>query len=123
MLVFLTGASGFIGSNIAAALQAAGHQVLLATRARSATAAMGVPVDYTRDFEPEVWRARLVGVDVVINAVGVLRERGPQTFDALHVRAPRALFAACVDAGVRRVIQISALGADDAASSAYHANG
>jgi uncharacterized protein YbjT (DUF2867 family) len=121
VLVFLTGASGFIGSHLAAALQASGHQVLLAARAAKATAPMSVAVDYTRDFDPAVWHARLTGVDVVVNAVGILRERGAQTFDALHVRAPRALFAACVDAGVRRVIQISALGADEAATSEYHA--
>jgi uncharacterized protein YbjT (DUF2867 family) len=120
VLVFLTGATGFIGRNLAAALHAGGHQVLLATRAGSSAAAMSVAVDYTRDFDPELWRARLTGVDVVINAVGILREHGAQSFDALHFRAPRALFAACSELGVRRVIQISALGADEAAASAYH---
>ena len=42
----------------------------------------------------------------------ILREHGNQTFERIHKRAPQALFAACVAAGVRRVIQISALGAD-----------
>jgi uncharacterized protein YbjT (DUF2867 family) len=77
-------------------------------------------VDFTRDFEPAAWRARLRGVDAVVNAVGLLRERGRLTFEAVHVRAPRALFAAAAEAGVRRVVQISALGADDAATSDYH---
>ena len=36
------------------------------------------------------------------------------------MRAPVALFEACVQAGVRRVVQLSALGADDAAASGYH---
>src|SRR5690606_13902969 len=45
---------------------------------------------------------------------------GTQTFAALHERAPSALFEACEIAGTRRVIQISALGADDGAVSAYH---
>ena len=35
-----------------------------------------------------------------------------QTFERIHKRAPQALFTACVAAGVRRVVQISALGAD-----------
>jgi uncharacterized protein YbjT (DUF2867 family) len=59
-------------------------------------------------------------VDVVINAVGIIRESGGQTFRALHEQAPVALFQACETAGVRRVIQISALGCDDQAVSRYH---
>mgnify|MGYP006205252583 CR=1 FL=1 len=49
---------------------------------------------------------------MVINAVGIIREHGAQSFDNIHTRAPKALFAACVKAGVKKVIQISALGAD-----------
>ncbi|HVG04698.1 MAG TPA: SDR family oxidoreductase, partial [Burkholderiaceae bacterium] len=79
-------------------------------------------VDFTRDFDPATWQPKLAGIDAVVNAVGILRERRSQTFDALHVRAPRALFAACVDAGVTRVVQISALGADENAISAYHSS-
>jgi uncharacterized membrane protein/uncharacterized protein YbjT (DUF2867 family) len=79
-----------------------------------------VPADFTRDHDPALWLARLDGIDAVVNAVGILREQGAQTFSALHVRAPRALFAACVRAGVRRVVQVSALGADAQARSAYH---
>jgi uncharacterized protein YbjT (DUF2867 family) len=79
-----------------------------------------VAVDYRADFDPDVWRRRLDGVDAVVNAVGILREGGGLTFEALHVRAPRALFAACAEAGVRRVVQISALGADEDATTPYH---
>jgi uncharacterized protein YbjT (DUF2867 family) len=55
----------------------------------------------------------------VINAVGILREHGNQTFERVHMRAPQALFAACVAAGVRRVVQISALGADRGSSGYF----
>ena len=79
-----------------------------------------VAADFTRDFEPDVWLPRLHGVDVVINAVGIIREQGTQTFDAIHTRAACALFAACARSGVRLVIQISALGADEHARSRYH---
>ena len=121
MVVLVTGASGFIGSAVVDALRAAGHRVIEGTyRQNATTEADAVAVDFTRDFDPAAWRAKLRGVDAVVNAVGILREQGHQTFDALHVRAPRALFAACVDAGVTRVVQISALGADEDATSAYH---
>lgn len=121
MVVLVTGASGFIGSAVVDALRAAGHRVIEGRR-RSNLSSAGetVDVDFTRDFDPATWRPKLQGVDAVVNAVGILRERGAQTFDALHVRAPRALFAACVDVGVSRVIQLSALGADEQATSKYH---
>lgn len=57
---------------------------------------------------------------MVINAVGILGSRGRQTFETVHVQAPRALFEACVEARVNHVIQVSALGADAEARSAYH---
>ena len=120
MVVLVLGASGFIGSAVVDALRAAGHRVIEGTRRKTAVSEDTVAVDFTRDFDTATWRSKLHGVEAVVNAVGILRERGTQTFDALHVRAPRALFAACVDAGIARVVQISALGADEHATSAYH---
>lgn len=123
MVVLLTGASGFIGSHLTRALLAAGHQVVCAVRdpARMSDSRLRyVRADFTRDFEPDVWLPRLAGIDAVVNAVGIIRETGSQTFDAIHTRAPRALLAACARSRVRKVIQISALGADEQAQSAYH---
>lgn len=123
MVVLLTGASGFIGSHLAQALLSAGHQVVCAVRNPDRmrdTRFRYVRADFTRDFEPDVWLPRLAGVDVVINAVGIIRETGSQTFEAIHVRGPCALFSACVQSRVRKVIQISALGADEQAQSRYH---
>jgi nucleoside-diphosphate-sugar epimerase len=121
----LTGASGFIGGRLAERLSQAGHQLLCVVRNAQGAAARALPGrlvegDFARDLELQDWQPRLTGVDVVVNAVGVLRETDRQRFDILHVAAPRALFEACVAAGVRRVIQISALGADAQAVSRYH---
>ena len=121
MVVFVTGANGFIGSAVATALRGAGHRVIEGRHGRSRAAVNDIiEVDFTRDFDSETWRSRLAGVEAVINAVGIIREHGLQTFDALHFRAPRALFAACAEVGVSRVIQLSALGTDEHATSAYH---
>lgn len=125
MVVLLTGASGFLGGRLAAALARAGHEVVCAVRDPARFAALGIPgravaADFAHDQHAEIWMPRLAGVEVVINAVGILRETDTQRFADIHVAAPRALFSACLAAGVRRVLQVSALGADDAARSGYH---
>jgi uncharacterized protein YbjT (DUF2867 family) len=109
MIILLTGATGFIGLRLAQALQARGHRVIRARR--RASHADELSVDFTTDVRVEDWLPRLVGVDAVINTVGIIREQGEQTFQRLHTDAPQALFQACAQSGVRRVIQVSALGA------------
>ena len=119
----LTGASGFIGRHLAEALSAAGHQVVCAVRnpRRAQDARFRyVHADFTKDLSPEDWLPRVAGVDAVVNAVGIIREQGGQTFELIHERAPCALFAACAQGRVRLVLQISALGADEQARSRYH---
>ncbi len=128
LVVLLIGARGFLGRRLTRALLAAGHTVVqVRRRAPGGPPAGGGPArlrqlhgDFATDHRVADWLPRLRGVDVVINAAGILREAGPQTFEALHVRGPRALFEASAQAGVRRVLQVSALGADAGAVSAYH---
>lgn len=112
MKVLLTGASGFVGRNVAAALMARGHAVRPVSRRHG--------IDVGRLVSPADWRPYLEGIDAVVNAVGIIGQTRRQRFDLLHTRAPMALFGACRQAGVRRVVQISALGADRSAFSAYH---
>jgi nucleoside-diphosphate-sugar epimerase len=111
MIVLLTGPTGFIGSHLARALTAAGHVVVRATRHPSASGG-DIQADFTSDLHVRDWVPKLAGVNAVINTVGIFRESGQQTFERLHTQAPQALFAACVSAGVRRVIHFSALGAN-----------
>jgi uncharacterized protein YbjT (DUF2867 family) len=123
--ILLTGATGFIGSHLLRALLEDRHEVICAVRQPQRQSVRDAAVrymhaDFTTDVQPAVWAPRLEGVDVVINAVGILREQGSQRFEDLHVRGPQALFLACEQVGVGCVIQISALGADEHANSRYH---
>ena len=124
MRILLTGASGFIGKHLLTALLSEGHHVVCAMRGApdEANARLSyIHTDFTQDTDKSIWLARLRGVDVVINAVGIFRERGKQTFAALHTDTPCALFAACAESdSVRLVIQLSALGADQGADTPYH---
>ncbi len=125
MRIFITGARGFIGSHLTRAILDQGHEVIAVTPdPKTQTNLMPevavVRVDFREAHRPEDWLPHLAGVDAVINAAGIIRETGRQTFRALHAQAPIALFQACEAAGVRRVIQISALGCDEHAASQFH---
>jgi len=114
MRILVTGAYGFIGSHIASALHAAGHEVIAAVRWPDTHGRFGhwpaVVCDFARDTQVGNWLSRLSEVDAVVNCAGILRETRNQSFAAVHVETPKALFAACVQAGVKKVVQISALG-------------
>jgi uncharacterized protein YbjT (DUF2867 family) len=125
MRILLTGASGFIGKHLQAALLAEGHHVVSAMRSpppASGHARLAyLQADFAVDTDKSAWLARLDGIDAVINAVGIFRESGRQRFAALHTEAPCALFAACAESSsVQLVLQLSALGADQHAETAYH---
>lgn len=124
MRVLLTGATGFVGGHVRDALLADGHDVVCAVRRKfdsSNPRLSYLTADFAKDTDKSVWQARLAGIDVVINTVGIFRESRGQSFSALHTETPRALFAACADCGtVRLVIQLSALGADAHAATPYH---
>jgi uncharacterized protein YbjT (DUF2867 family) len=112
MRVLVAGANGFIGERIVSALREAGHEPVFAVRriSRLEPSQAAVECDFARDGDPEIWKQRLAGIDAVVNCVGILREKGEHTFERVHVETPLALFRACVAVGVRRVVQISALG-------------
>jgi uncharacterized protein YbjT (DUF2867 family) len=119
--VLLLGATGFIGRALLRALESAGYEVMCGVRDPAGMPdCEAIRVDFMRDHDEAAWQPRLGGIDYVVNAVGILREAPGASFEALHVAAPQALFCASVTAGVKKIVQISALGADDSAASAYH---
>jgi uncharacterized protein YbjT (DUF2867 family)/uncharacterized membrane protein YphA (DoxX/SURF4 family) len=123
--IFLTGATGFIGGHILRALVERGHAVTCLARGPGAGQidAMAQPQVQVIDGEftqPTSYVGHVAGHDVVINAVGIIRATATASFDAVHTRGPIALFDAAAKLGVRKIVQISALGADDTAQSCYH---
>lgn len=124
MRVLLTGANGFIGAHLTAALLEAGHRVVAAVRNPAALAARfpdieTVAADMNRDTTAAAWLPRLKGVDAVINCAGVLQGGRGQDMEAIHHLAPAGLFDACREGSVKRVIQISAISADAEVGTEY----
>ena len=111
MNILLTGSTGFVGHTLADALTRAGHTVRGGVSPRQRTLqSLQVPMDFARDTTVDTWLPRLAGIDAVVNAVGVLRDSSARPIDAVHQHTPMALFSACAQAGVKRVVHISALG-------------
>jgi uncharacterized protein YbjT (DUF2867 family) len=105
----LVAGAGLVGQALAAALRGRGHRVRLATRSgRDGT----LRLDFSALPPPAELAAALSGVDVVVNTVGLFRAPAEQTFDVVHVKAPVALQQAAREAGARRFVHLSALGAD-----------
>ena len=123
--VLVLGGSGFIGRHVVAALRAVGCQVAIGSRhpqrRRRQLPAGGAEyrqIRFERMLDADSWRDALADCDVVINCVGILRERGRETYQRVHHLAPTALAAACAARGLR-LIHVSALGLDARVRSGF----
>jgi len=118
MKILVTGATGALGSALVDALRTASFEVIAASR--QAEGHGSLQVDFSAVPSRRWWAKHLCGVDVVVNAAGIIRETKADKFKAVHTHAPIELFHACVEAKVQHVVQISALGADEHAASDFH---
>ena len=124
MRVLLTGATGLIGSAVLAALRSEGHEVVAVVRSaasasRLSSATRCIALDIGRATEPADWLPHLAGIGAVVNCAGVLQDSPRDSTAGVHVYGAAALFAACEQAGVRRIVHISAIGVDRDATTAF----
>jgi uncharacterized protein YbjT (DUF2867 family) len=122
MKVLVTGGTGFVGTHLVNALQRRGHAVTVLARDprktlnrynRPVEAAQGNVLD-----RASIERA-VSGQDAVVHLVGIIVEKGDQTFDRMHREAVENVLAAAKAAGVRRVVHMSAMGSSEDAPSEY----
>jgi uncharacterized protein YbjT (DUF2867 family) len=118
-LATVFGGSGFVGRHAVRALAKAGWRVRAAVR-RPDLAGHLQPMGAVGQIHavqanlryPQSLSAALEGADVAINLVAVLSKSGAQTLDAVNVDGARAVAKAARAAGVKRLIHVSAIGAD-----------
>ena len=130
----VVGGSGFVGRHLVGALVARGARVTVPTRRRERAKHL-ILLPTVDVVEADVRDSRALaglaaGRDAVVNLAGVLHSRrarpgeegpnhyGPQ-FAQAHVELAQSVVAACREAGVKRLLHMSALGAGAKAPSEY----
>ncbi len=118
--VLVLGGRGFIGRHIVAALRVAGHSVTVGSRhaARSPEPWPRLQVRLHERLQAEDWYDLIASFDVVVNSVGILRERWRESYEAVYRHGPVALAQACAAHG-KRLIHVSALGLRADAGSGF----
>jgi uncharacterized protein YbjT (DUF2867 family) len=125
-LVTVFGGSGFVGRHVVRALAVRGWRVRVATRRpelafhlqTNGRVGQIYAVQANLRYPASVANA-LRGADAVVNLVGLLAERGAQSFEATHVEGARFVADAAKAARIERVVHMSALGADPDSSVPY----
>ncbi|MCG3111774.1 MAG: complex I NDUFA9 subunit family protein [Candidatus Manganitrophus sp. SB1] len=121
-MVLVTGGTGFVGRSIVRRLLSQGERVRVLYRSERRRF---IPDEKIEWIPGEIGsRESLLrgakGVDAVIHLVGILVEPGGETFEKLHVDGTRNVVEAMRQAGVRRLLHMSALGTGPKATSRYH---
>jgi len=125
-VVTVFGASGFLGRHLVKRLAKDGFILRAAVRdvdaalfLKTAGEVGQVVIVQANVTNPVSVAAAVEGAEAVVNLVGILAERGRRTFQRLHVEGAANVAAAAARAGVGRLVQVSAIGADAESESAY----
>ena len=124
--IYLLGATGFVGRALVTHLANRGHQLTLLThnreRHRRFLVMPNLRLQQIDAPDQQALAGYFAGADAVINLIGILNGTDDD-FQFVHAELPEQIAAACVDAGVPQLLQMSALNANAnanaATSSAY----
>ena len=127
--VVILGGTGFVGRHLVARLLQDGHRITVLTRAAAAhqrsTLPADVPLREGDVADVGFLRDAFAGADAVVNLVGILNETGDDGsgFERVFVGITEAVIAAMQAAGVRRLLQMSALHAGEGESHYLQSRG
>lgn len=122
--LLLLGGSGFIGKQLAFALANRGWHVTVPSRRphrhRALLVHPNIRLVETNITDPPSLKALCVGQQAAINLVGILHERRKGDFRRYHVDFIKSVVESCSETGIRRLLHVSALGADQATGSSLY---
>lgn len=132
--VCILGGGGFVGRRVVRELHERGYTVRVLTRHRERAKRDLIVLPTVDVVQCNITDARELerqfeGMDAVINLVGILHERHKSRIDKplarrgdfqeFHVELPRKIVHACAKLGIKRLLHMSALGADATSKSGY----
>jgi NADH dehydrogenase len=120
--VFITGGSGFVGSAVVDELLSRGHSVHALVNNKPFSNRPGLQSFSGGVFDAAAVRTAMQGCSAVIHLIGIIFEVPSKgiTFERMHVQATQAVLEVAKELGVRRFVQMSALGTRPDAESTYH---
>ncbi|MGD2073444.1 MAG: complex I NDUFA9 subunit family protein [Gammaproteobacteria bacterium] len=114
--ICVLGGTGFIGSHLVHRLTGLGLATTVVTRRperhRELLVDTTVKLVQANPYDSQAMRDLFQGCDAVINLVGILNESGSRRFQTAHVELPRSVVKAMREAGVTRLLHMSALNAN-----------
>ena len=123
MRVFVSGGSGFVGTNVVEAMVGRGLHVSALVHSSPLSVENDL-IETTKGglFDDAALATAMNGCDAAVHLVGVIEERPDKnvTFERMHVEATRRVLRAAESAGAGRYVHMSALGSRPDAVSAYH---
>ncbi|WP_158965122.1 complex I NDUFA9 subunit family protein [Chachezhania sediminis] len=125
-MVTIYGGSGFVGRYVARRMAKAGWRVRVACRHPN-EAIFVRPYGVVGQVEPVLCNIRddasvasvMHGADAVVSCVGILNESGAQTFDAVQSEGAARIARLAAEAGITKMVHVSAIGADAESHSHY----
>ena len=114
--ICVLGGTGFVGTELITRLVREGYWVRVPTRSpghgQHLRVLSTVELVTANVHDPRTLGQLLAGMDVIINLIGILNESGRTTFQSVHTDLAAKILAAARAAKVRRLLQMSAAGAD-----------
>ena len=115
--VCIIGGTGFVGHHLIPKLANAGIACRIPARRphryRSLEVQQGCELTMLENLEVESLKHHFDGCDAFINLLGILNESSNCSFEEIHVEAPKKIMEAAQQSGVKRLLHMSALNADE----------
>lgn len=124
-MIAVTGAAGFHGRRVVAALTERGEQVKAVLRRKSQAEVvdrLAAEVAYADVRDEPALRVAFEDADWLIHLAAILRERGGETFESVNVEGTASVFRAAAQANIRRALHVSVVGADENSPEPYLAS-